>query len=311
MNFHFFRGEKRIGLDISAERMSLICLTKQNKRYRIDHAISESFSPLLPDHDLTTWWKIRQATLQKWVEKLKLQGRSVTISFPLHWVKIKELSLPIGLAHTDIEEAIKLEMQDDLHYMPNDLALDYAESTGHEPGYVTYTCALTRQSYLTPYIHCLHDVSLHLKIIDIDALALRRLIDFFYPVLSDAFLVVYVSEISASLNALILFHGEKIIAHQRLLFSSEDDIAVLLQQKIELILLAYLQLSIKQAIFCGQASLFSIIKKNGYFEDHIKLVYLNFSAYFHSSSLSADSFFKNPEYFLIASGLALREMPLW
>ncbi|TAK76172.1 MAG: hypothetical protein EPO11_04610 [Gammaproteobacteria bacterium] len=286
LTFSLFSKPLLIGLAIQHDAVRWVQLKKAKQAFLIEQAHS---SPL--PLGVVAEGKIKRvdalrSVLTDLVYRHRLEGRMAAISLPAHLVRMQRIQLPAGLSESEIEAEMNAHLQNELPGLSEALCMDFTVLPASRPGQdIDVFFAAARREDVEQYVECVQAVGVKVKIVDVDTYALKRAV----CLLAGG--EVRVGEVNAILHfaahaaTLIVFKAEEILFQQQWEVTEAVDFLLPLKQALQLFL------PVQQLIVCGTNAPLHDVTSLGI-------------ASIHRPPLAA------PE-FLLAYGLAMREVPRW
>ncbi len=278
----FFKQKIITGIDIQPEGIHLVQLMHEKQGYQLRKM---GALPLemghLSDVDGMDWDKLT-TLLFDWIRELGLVGAVTAAALPAHCVKLLRVDQPVKN-----ESWLRVYLEQQLPGLGETVAVDYCPLSSVEQATLV---TVAKRDYLDNYVACLREAGLEVKIMDGELFAIQRA--FGWPVIPAKAGIPLLWQQRGKFT--LIWHDEKQLPQQlRWPATFGEQTVVTLTQQLA-------QLNIKQLLFCGSTYYCDLFKRTSSLSDVINY----FSPAFNSSGINM------PDY-LLAIGLAMREVPLW
>jgi len=305
LKFNLLKKPSLVGIDIKASEIRLVQLKKARRGYQVNALAVKSFPcEVFWEGKVQEWGRLSDS-LTELVENLDLKGQAAAVCLPANLIRMQPISLPQGLSPEEIEAEIYAYLQPDLFSKNESLCIDFHPFLVNKNTDNDIFFAATRQEYLAQYTACINASGLLVKIVDVDIYALKRAITYCLPKTDKSQLqaMIYVANESA---LLMVSNQHCILYHEHWDIDKHIDFESQLKSKIHISLNAFSSVPIEKLIVCdsrenlkNKISFINSININPFtpmhFASHVDQA--------HALSCSTD--------FLIACGLAMREVPAW
>jgi Tfp pilus assembly PilM family ATPase/Tfp pilus assembly protein PilN len=163
----FLPGCQIVGLDIGAHSVKAVQLTTSLTDFKITGF-------LVREHHISTWKDLSEE-LRSLVQEAEMQGDVVVTSFPSHRVLFRTTEMPFGQLNK-IGSTIRFEAESMMAVSLDGMIVDFALLESRPQGStVLVTCVL--RDLLQDYMDALREADIVPDIVDIDSLALARLME--------------------------------------------------------------------------------------------------------------------------------------
>lgn len=304
MNFHQLLSRPFIGLDIRGTFFCLVEARTTRHGWQIDRVARQSLPELIAAEGKLKHWDLLSGTLQEWVNALELRGSSAAIQISGQLVHTQRLTLPKGLSETQMLTEVATKMRRDLPGMQDKLSIDFS-TVAMDDHDVTVIATMCRQEYLLRYQQSIEAAGLRVRIIDVDAYALLRTI-MLHPdhAKRDSYFVLHASQEVALLAA---FHLHELVFYQSWAITTPDEFMHCLNGHAALCRALLPVMQLKSCIVLASAEITGWLQLDPIWREQIPSVdpfaFIKSSKQVDRALLGTD--------FLIALGLAMREVPAW
>lgn len=310
MNLIFSRPSSLVGLDIRADGIFLLELSKARNHFTVEHASMTHLSINLPKD--SKYWQELVEILTSLVQELNIVKHKAAICLSVNLVKLQHLQLDKNLSERNIESEIYARVQRGLPEIKNeDLYLDYVELPRAKKHQKNLFLAMTRQEYLTQYVNCVQAAGLQVKITDVDIYALQRALCYRVDLSwshNNAYAIIH------ELNNIVLFivfNATEIIFHQHWHIDKAEQYIEQLQKTLHLYEITFPNLQIISIIVLTTSASSLCHDEANYFNSY-KLQQANPFNHMKFAAKQDEELIKNnTAAFLTACGLAMREVPQW
>lgn len=296
MFFALGRQFYQLGLDIQVDGIRLIKLRKTKHKHTLEQT---AFTPLLPltvtESGVKRWDEV-QAALTPLVAMHGCHGLPVCICLPADMVRMQSITLPSELSDIEIETEIMMCLQREQPGLQDPLAIDFVKTHSNQTEYMKVYFSAVREKYVANYIACINASGLDVKVVDIDAYAIQRVI------LSHTAANKVDDSLSITIclrgqdKMLTIFDEQKMIFHQRCY--AQDDYVMQIMQGIKLVTVSR---SIVSVTICGAEQESKEMSARIQDEWQCKTIYWQTQDVFQHCTTD----------WLAAFGAAMREMPAW
>lgn len=273
----FFNQKVMTGIDIQPEGVQLAQLRHAKKGYVLEKLMSLPLEPGLFSDGKVMDWERLTALLFDWVREHGLVGSVAAVALPTHAVRL----LCVDASIVCNELSLRACLEQELPGLGEAIAYDYSVMPVDPKSALV---CVTRRDYLDCYLACLHEAGLDVKIIDAELFAVQR--------------------------AMRCCDGA-VLWQQRGKFTLiwQDDTrlprqvqwpAAYGEQVVTELVQQLTHYNVKQLMFYGSTYYRDLFQKTSCLSDVIRY----FTCEFNSSGVNM------PDY-LLALGLAMREVPAW
>lgn len=169
-----FKPPALAGIAIQPETIHLVQLKKARKGYLLERVRRYALGKnVFSDGKITAFAELKKQLLDV-VKSEGLQGVRAAVCVPASQVKMQRMTLPKGLSAQDIEAEISMQAHRLLPVKTENLALDYRVSDAGQPQEIDVFFAAARKDYIDDFQSCLHAAGLKVTMIDVDIFALLR-----------------------------------------------------------------------------------------------------------------------------------------
>lgn len=166
-----------LGVEIAPDTVRIVQLQQRNRRWRVLGWAQEPVeSPA--GNDWVAQPKPVVAALQRAYRRTGLRQRRVALALPASQVICKLCHLPAGQGEAQMEAQLLADAERLFPFPLEDLALDFqviGESSA-QPGSIEAMVAACRQSALAPLEAAVEEAGLQLEVVEVDSIALRRML---------------------------------------------------------------------------------------------------------------------------------------
>lgn len=272
-----FKQKIMTGIDIQPEGIQLVQLRHDKQGCGLQKIASLPLEATSLVDSKTMDWDKLTTLLFDWIRELGIVGAVTTAALPVHCVRLLRLD---GQSAKD-EPWLRTHLEQQLPGLGETVAVDYCPLPSVEQATLV---AVAKRDYLDNYTACLSEAGLDVQIMDIELFAIQRAMRCH----TGALLWQQRGKFT------LIWHDEKQLPQQLQWPATygEQAVAMLTQQLA--------QHDIKQLLFCGSTYYCDLLKRT----PSLSGVIHYFSSTFNSSGINM------PDY-LLAIGLAMREVPLW
>ncbi len=214
-NLFVEKSHPMVGIDITSATVKLLELRRNDH-----HTTVESFSvvPFLSDAILDKEIKNPQAianAIRIAVQRARTQATQAVLALPTAFVISKVFQFAADLNENDLENQVEIEAGKLIPYAREEIMLDFTVQGPSKKG-VNQNDVLVvacRRDYLDMRVDLLADAGLEVKIVEVEAFALQRAINWISEQSAAAFKgeVVAVVDVGASLTTLTIFLDDQIL----------------------------------------------------------------------------------------------------
>ena len=310
MRFNFFTRPSLLGLDIQPDAIRLVQLKKIKQRLRIERVIMQDLPGDVFAEGKVRRWDALQAILSEVVSCHRLRDLPVAASLPANLVRMQKMQIPVGMKASAIENEIRAVIQHAQPGFSEALCIDFTVMPQNNSGYSTVLFAATRKEYLCQYAELIDQSGLKLKIIDVECHALKRAVCFHAFFLDKPQAIRLLVHVMQEHVTLLVFDEHEIHFYQQWDGTNADDFSIRLNQNLQLFSATFPHLQIHQLIVCAGLrfdEISRIVNELPYpVHYHDMIPFLDYSAAGDAEYMKA-----NGSDFLVALGLAMREMTPW
>lgn len=275
------------GIDIQPEGIQLAQIRHQKQQYTLQKLSTCPLeTAIFADNKITNWDHLTN-TLFDWIQDLGLNGSVTTVALPAQWVRLLHLHLPTE----PTEAAIYKHLEQEFPGLHSTLMVDYYPLPPQQSDQHTVMIAIAKRDYLDHYIGCLTDAGLQVKIVDVDTFALQRAMQ------CDTGTLLWQQRKTFTL----IWHDEQGMPRQAQWPALSATQAISnLSQHLE-------QYRLKSVRFCGSRYYTELFNQS----PTLSPVITNFMPTFIRTENPLLTNGINLSDYLLAIGLAMREVPLW
>lgn len=308
MKFNFYtKASSLVGIDLHPTEIRLVQLKKFQQAYQAVRLMAKELPKDTFCEGKIKSWDRMSSILTELIETMGLKNSLAAIGLSSNLVIMQQITLPKGLTHEEIEAEIDACLHRDLPGLQGELSIDFNELSSSHTADAEFFFAATRQEYLSQFIACINASGLQVKIVDVDIYALKRIIFHCLPGVIDR---LEVSAILYSTNnnmILVVCNREYILFHQFWNLAETTDFYAQLKNKIQLGN-GSANKKIKKLILCGNYSV-NLLQTVSFLVEEV--TYLNPFEYLKLATTLDPSSALRATDFLVACGLAMREIPQW
>ena len=309
MKFHDLFPHSLIGLDIQPTCVRMLQVKKSRHGWVGERIAERRLPPEIHIDGKIKNWGVLSAILIEWIDRQRAAGMSAAIQVPAHMVHTKRIQLPRGLSADEIMAEIRLKVKRDLPGMTDALSIDFSEATlnaAADRADMEVIFTVCRQEYLLRYKECIETSGLRVKIIDVDAYALLRAayLDPALSSFSESLLFLHATPEKAALG---VFHLHELVFYQTWDFISRQDFLQRLNSNMELCMTSAPSLMFAKVRASVHSSINMWLQQEPAWCDRI----ITIDPFAHLKLAKSFDLPLASNHFLIALGLALREVPLW
>jgi type IV pilus assembly protein PilM len=310
MKMTYLSTPSMIGVDIQPNEMRLVKLLRKKQVFYLEWALTCAIPEDAVKNGKIYSWEQVTIQLSDLVKNRVLSGRAA-IAIPANLVRMKNILLPIGLSDTEITAEIEAHVLQDLSGVKEALCIDYVSAVRNEIGYVDVFFVAMKREVLSHYVTCVNASGLQAKIVDVDIYALTRAVSWVLPeiLLREHYLVLYYSGQQAIFLAI---HQKEIIFHQTWVVAGHEDLSILLQRSIQFYLNNYPKNHAKRLILCSQYTDLNQVVSSLQLFYAFDIFYPDiFYRFLLLNKADITLMTPRPWDFLVALGLAMREVSIW
>ncbi|WP_410481134.1 type IV pilus biogenesis protein PilM [Pseudomonas plecoglossicida] len=166
-----------VGVEIAPDAVRIVQLQRRNRRCGVVAWAQERFE-LTPGCDWAVEPAVVAAALQRVCHRSGLRQRRVALALPAEQVICKLCHLPVEHGEAEMEAQLLADAERLFPFPLEDLALDFQVMGPSlvQPGCAEVMVAACRQSALAPLAAVVEDAGLQLEVVEVDSIALRRLL---------------------------------------------------------------------------------------------------------------------------------------
>lgn len=307
-----FKSPPLIGVDIQAHEVRLVQIRRVNHAFLVEYAAAAKLPEGIFIQGKVREWDALADILTELVRPLGLSGKAIAVSLPANLVVIQQMQLPQGMVDAAIEIEAYAQVERDFPGMHEDLCIDYHVWNQDKQAYINVLFVAARKKYIMEYAACFASIGFMLKIVDIDIYVIKRIFDFLLPQFNlpnEIYAILYENNNIASL---IIFNCSQIIFYQQWEVSGVKDFLCQLKNKIQIFYATFNGMEVKKiAIYSTNkfhAVLINDSNLNSIFDIFIPDL---FSGFLLHDRVKLEINSENSSHFLLACGLAMRELPIW
>jgi Tfp pilus assembly PilM family ATPase len=169
-----FKPPALVGIAIQPETIHLVQLKKARKGYLLERVRRYALEKNIFSEGKISAFAELKKQLADMVKREDLQGVRAAVCVPASQVNMQRMTLPKGLSAQDIEAEISVYAQRSLPVKTENLAMDYRLSEAGQPQEIDVFFAAARKDYIDNFQSCLRAAGLQVKMIDVDIFALLR-----------------------------------------------------------------------------------------------------------------------------------------
>lgn len=304
-----FLSSSRVGLDIKPHSIRIIQLKKTRRGFSVENYATVELPADTFIEDKINDWDAVHSVLAPLVQTWGIEGAPTVIALPANLVRAKRMTLPAALSAGEIEAEIYAHVQQELPGMPDTLTIDFVVAAEKNSGTAEVFVTMTREVYLSQYIHCVTEAGLQIKIVDVDIYALTRSVAYALQLPMQHDQVIALCQLESTTIDLCVFSSQEIIFHQQWEMTSQLDLCTQLKRGMQLCFAAYPHLKIHELALCSDDDAISRFVME---EWQLSPVYPNpFARMALATQIDTEHFTSMTPYLLTACGLAMRELPRW
>lgn len=294
-------GQKPIlvGIDLQPPHLYLVALEKTRKKTSVKTLVRHDLPPNFRPESAENWEEL-QPILQEIVKQNGLSEYKTAIALPFELGRLNKVKVSSATTKVAIEREIDLVLERELKERGGPLCFDYQQKQRE------LDIMVVQESYLQHYIDCVKASGLLLRIVDLDLYALCRAF-LFVSQLANVTERVAALKIIDNVAILIIYQQQEILLHQQISFHSYADISEWAYLKIKLYLSNNPRKEILPVLIFDEGIDLSLLT-----EKQVEIRNINL---FHGFDVENKADFvanrMQQNHFIVAFGLALREVPLW
>lgn len=294
-----------VGLDIQSHEVRIVYLKKWRQKHTVVKAIAKTLPSSIFIENHIRQWSALTDFIRELVMEHQLQGCPTAICLPSQKIQSQKMTVPRNFSNQEVEAAIKLQLDRDLPGVTEKLCVDFIEFASNKSEIKTIFSVVTKEEYLSQYIKCVNDAGLKVCVVDVDIYALQRILCVYLPIHANQISIAVLYE--CSMYTLIAFNQTEILFHDKGEVTL-DGLDVVISQKLKMHVTSFAE---AQYFIIGDALSaklnWSLVQD---LMPHLKIHMFDWSTCFESVEEKQISV-KDPNVFILASGLAMREIPLW
>ncbi len=252
-------------------------------------------------------WAALGDLMNQMVKAHRLQGQPAVVSLPASAVKMQRVQFSGELQTYAVEAAIQGRLRHEIPGLTEMVCVDYLTmpSAGGKEKEVYYAAA--RQALLAQYVDCAASAGLEVKIVDVDVCALRRTFSHAAGISCAENTVHAVFVEIKEMTEFIVYNHQVILFHQFEKTSHQQSVAAILarQQRQFHTLFPHLRI---QFIIVSCSSMDHATKQD---ENEPLMRFVEPYAFLGLTPQTQAVIREHSEEYLVACGLAMRELPAW
>lgn len=306
MKFKFNKNALCVGLDIQANEIRAVAISKTAKRFVLKKAIRHFPStPLLHEKG------IHNSALVEALETLtQILGENTAVAYclPGCWVNMQTMTLANNLSNEEIIACIKQEVARNLPGNNDRLCVDY-KILAKKPTINEIYYAVAKEDLIAQVVDAIHAAKLQVKILDIDAYAMLRMgkRSLFYPGNNINALL----KCADGIASLILFNKERIHYLHEWGYQDIKELKFLLEPNVQKSMSAVFIKQITAMIICAPANEATALRSCKLSAITNLVNFDFFSVMQVAKEINQQQLAEDLVYLLPASGAALRSIPKW
>jgi hypothetical protein len=276
-----------IGVDIQPDAIRLV----QQKTQQTFHF---PLPPHIFSHHKITNWDALTAFLTEQIHTNHLQQSPTAISIPTHLVRTARITLPAHLTDPEIEADIFMHMKEEMPGLSEAIHIDFSRLPTKDSSSIEVVYTAVRENHVLPYLTCMQSAGLNVNMIDVDCYALQRALN----LSSTPHHLQGILQIKNHVTEFMIFDHHALLFHQQWMTTSGTLDLSQLKDCLQLFAATFRQNTIDQLILCV-----SYARDEALANEIAELADCSVFPAVLSPPITID--------FLVASGLARRELPLW
>lgn len=289
-----------IGLDIYPGGISFVHLKNDRKGVRVEQVQSQEVPQLIFSEGRIQAFDVLQQSLQEIVALYQLRHAVAAIHLPIQLAHIQHMQVLKGLSDIEVEMEIQFHSQQALPDTSETMSVDFTRLQNlSRKEYETIFYVMTKKAYVQEYIQCVQSSGLNVKVVDLDAFALRRAICFVLgsDLDNEHHIILYVTDHSTMFYS---FFTDKLIFSRQWKTNNPDLLLEHFTDSLQLLMAGASELAIKNIILCGNGN---IVK----YEQILSKQYPQYNIQVPRLDIPSPA----QDKYWLAYGLAMREDPLW
>lgn len=306
-----------MGMDIRPDAIHLMQLKKSKRGLSISHLSTHPIAENFFYEGKIKHWQSFSLQLSSIVEAYSLEKRPVAIYLPLHLVRIDHLTLSSHLSEADIITEIHHWARKTLPGVSDALCVDFTVQQPIQSFDITVKFTIAREEYVTQYVNAVNAAGLEVKIVDIDLYALSRVAYFIWQAekkrIKQELEITNEKKIIAVLHQIrdhaifIILRNQEIVFYQNWNSEEPEDFFLQFENRLKIYSASYNE-TISTILFFGSNLYVDQLKAHP-LSTVFHIIYPDLLEHMIYSSLSEPAF--DSASWLIACGLAMRELPPW
>ncbi len=300
------------GISIQPQNIHLVQLKKAKNGYALERACRNSLPADIFSEGKIAAFELLQTCLGELVRGEELRHSRAVVCVTANQVKFQRINLPAGLSDLDIEAEISTQVYRALPGKSDALAIDFQIEPAAEAETVKVFYAAARKEYIQRYQSCVDAAGLRVAMVDIDIFALLRGVRYALRdvcVDHQSLCALYLGEDYA---VIVAEREHEILFHQQWDGVGGSRLAMTCLQWVEWCVHTYQKIDITCLAIAGkQASIYPAVKmiaakwKCKIYEPDPFLQMTN------GSMIHQAMMHDCPSSYLVACGLAMRELSKW
>jgi type IV pilus assembly protein PilM len=312
LKLSLFSQPSVVGLDIQSDGIRLIQLKKSKHQYHLEQlAISKLPAGLFMEGKIKQWDLLLSA-LSELVLQLDIKNQLTALSLSANLVRMQHIQMPAGMQEIHIETEIEAQVARDFPSMTEALCLDFVEKPHKREGYSDIFFIVARQEYLRQYLHCVNAAGLKVKMVDIDIYAMTRAVSQgLTPTINTNEAQAFLHVVN-NVASFIIFNDQDILFYQQWDIIDVTDFHSRLKSQIKIFFSTFAHVTIQRLAVCAEYSHLNWITEELCAPWGWKIYYPDPFAGMNCEWVNDIHLLKkNRVDFMVACGLAMREVPLW
>ena len=221
-----------LGLDIGSSSVKLVELARLGHGFRLQACVTEPLAPGLVVDKQIQDVEALAAVLRRLIKASNSRQTQVVTAIGGDNVITREVTLPLGLSETELEEQAMLEAEQSLGVALDAVNVDFEVIGPTQGDRVRVLLAATRKDYIDSHLMAVEMAGLSLKVVDIEAFALENASPFYsrqlpQPVVGKNVALVDLGHTTTTVN---LLHSGNSVGHQSQRFGCQQLHETLIQQ---------------------------------------------------------------------------------
>lgn len=299
------------GISIQPQNIHLVQLKKGKNGFGVERVYRNDLPADIFAEGKITAFESLEAALGKLVQSECLQDTRVVVCVTANQVKMQKIPLPRGLSDVDIEAEISTQVYRALPGKSDALAIDFKVEAVDLEESVHVFFAAARKDYIQRYRRCIDGAGLRVAMVDVDIFALLRAARFALKTECtdhDSFCALY---FGVDYAVMVAERGSDILFHQQWEGAGVSRLAVTCLQWVEWCVHTYQHAGVTCLAIAGQQeSIYPAVKMIAA-KWNCKIYEPDPFSKMMNSKAHLASMQDCPSSYLLACGLAMREMVPW